>query len=73
MRRTSTDVIRDVSERWHVPVAMIVGPSRAQRVYAARKAVIAELDRMGWSCSRIGRRLGRHHTTIMYSLGRLGK
>lgn len=72
-RATADEVIRSVSASTGIPVDLIVGPSKARHIHVARKAVMARLAGMGWSCSQIGRRLNRHHTTIMYGIGQVRK
>ena len=71
--RSAVDVIRDASRIYLVDAEDIRGPKRDARTCEARFAVIAALSDMGWSSTRIGSLLNRHHTAVLYALGRLAK
>lgn len=65
--------IREVASTFGIHPVQIIGRGKTQRVYMARCAVIARLRERGWSSVRIGKALCRHHTTILYALGRLSR
>lgn len=44
------------------------GRERSQHVSDCRRCVVARLHEHGYGCAEIGRRLNRHHTTIIYLL-----
>jgi len=69
--RTATQIIADAAILYGVSESDIVGPRRFKRIVEARWAVMASLDHMGWTTTRIGKRLNRDHTTILHGLGRL--
>lgn len=51
----------------------VAGRSKARRDCAARKEAIKLIDaHCGLSYADIGRAVRRHHTTVLYALGRLG-
>lgn len=60
--------INRAAERHGVTVAEIKGRSRLGHVAAARQDVFLELWEVGWSFSRIGRAMGRHHSTVMHGV-----
>jgi chromosomal replication initiation ATPase DnaA len=65
--RTETDddhdIARELAARLGAPDA-ILGPSRQPHLVEARAEVFRELRALGWSYPRIGRAVGRDHTTI---------
>lgn len=63
--------IREVASAFGVHPCDIIGTGKTQRVYLARCAVIDRLHRRGWSSVKIGKALHRHHTSILYALGKL--
>ena len=72
-KRFADDVIRDAARSWNVTEEQIMGKARCQRSCAARWSVMFALNDLGWSSVRIGQRLNRDHTTVLYALGRLNK
>jgi hypothetical protein len=67
---TFREIIDSVADEWGIPPAVITGPRRTNRVVHARREVIRRLVATGrYSLARIGRLIGRDHTTIVYSVG----
>lgn len=58
---------------WQVPVETLRGRKRTRHVCAARRELITRLSKEVPSLSSvdIGKMLGRHHSTILWNLGRL--
>lgn len=57
------------AERYSVTIAQILGPSQQPHLVAPRCEVSAYLRyTQRWSFPRIGRLLGRHHSSIIYYL-----
>lgn len=71
--RFAGDIVRDAANAWNIMPERILGPRRDSVTCAARWAVMAALDEMGWTSTRIGDYLGRHHTTVLHGLGRLSR
>ena len=67
------DEISEVAAIFGVTPEQIMSRNRSAKVYTARCAIINLLDQRGWSSTRIGAALNRHHTSILHSLGRLNK
>ena len=60
------NAVRSVTD---IPACLVLGDGRSMDVCAARFAVILILRRkFGWSLCRIGRRLGRDHSTILAAI-----
>lgn len=78
-RVSARGTMAEVSKRRDMPLAALLGPSRAQSVVIARYEAIYEVARRcPWmSLSEIGRLFGRDHTTIIHALrvwpGKAGK
>jgi chromosomal replication initiation ATPase DnaA len=60
--------IAQVAARTGITEADILGRSRFREHFRARRMVCLELHARGWSYSRIGRLLGRDHTTISHAV-----
>lgn len=73
MSRLVSDHIREVARNFGLTPAEITAPGRATRPYLARQAVIARLHARGLSSVQIGRAVNRHHTTVLFALGRIKK
>jgi len=71
--RFAGDIVRDAADMWNIMPERIFGPRRDSRTCAARWAVMAALDDLGWTSPRIGQYLNRHHTTVLHGLGRLNR
>jgi len=57
--------LAQAATRQGVPVTAILGRGRQPQVVAARREVCHLLRARGWSQTRIGRALGRDHTTVL--------
>ncbi len=64
--KTAKEVIAFVSSEMSVPIEGIIGRSHEHRFLPARVVIIEALVRCGMSFTQIGRRLNRHHTTILH-------
>ena len=62
--------ISRAAEHHGVTVAEIKGRSRLGAVVAARQDVFLALRESGWSFPRIGRAMGRDHSTVMHGVAR---
>ena len=62
--------ISRAAEHHGVTVAEIKGRSRLGHVVAARQDVFLALREAGWSFPRIGRAMGRDHSTVMHGVAR---
>lgn len=60
--------IARVAELTGVPAADITGRSRFREHFRARRLVCLDLRARGWSYSRIGKLLGRDHSTICHAV-----
>ena len=60
--------INRAAEHHGVTVAEIKGRSRLGRAAAARQDVFLALREAGWSFPRIGRAMGRDHSTVMHGV-----
>ena len=69
---SSADVLRRAisraAEHHGVTVAEIKGRSRLGPAAAARQDVFLALREAGWSFPRIGRAMGRDHSTVMHGV-----
>ncbi len=72
-RRFPGDIVQDAARLWNISIDDILGPRRDQRACSARWAVMAALDDLGWSSTKIGNYLNRDHTTVLWGLGRLNR
>ena len=62
-------VISKVAADFGVPVALIVGRTRINRVVAARQEAMRRLHKLDlYSFPQIGRWFGRHHATVMHAI-----
>lgn len=62
-------IIEEESARYDVSYGEIIGDVREARVCPARWAVMLRLRReRNWSYPRIGRALGKHHTTVLHGV-----
>jgi chromosomal replication initiation ATPase DnaA len=62
------ELLKNVSEVTLVPIKDLVGKSRRPHVINARRIFIERARAFEYSFPVIGRRLGKHHTTIMHTL-----
>ena len=62
--------INRAAEHHGVTVAEIKGRSRLGPAAAARQDVFLALREAGWSFPRIGRAMGRDHSTVMHGVAR---
>ena len=63
-------LIAEICARHLVSVEDVRGPSRAQSIFNARKAIVVALDAAGKSSVEIGRIVNRDHTSVLAMLGR---
>ena len=49
----------------HIDLPVVLSASRDKRVVYHRRALAHALRGLGWSLPRIGRALGRHHTSVL--------
>ena len=66
--------ILEACEAFECHPADLLGASHEPQFVAGRRLIAYRLRTAGWSLSRIGRVLGRHHTTVLNLLraGRRG-
>lgn len=64
------DVIAEVAREHEVTPEQVMGRSVHRHVVRARWAAMARLREAGLSYPRIGRILGRDHSTVMYGIRR---
>lgn len=64
-------VLEQVARESGVPVAELVGRSRARYVVWARHRAMARLRDEGWSLPAIGEVFGRDHTTVLHGIRRM--
>lgn len=70
MTHRTHEIVRQVALLRGVPVAKLLGKSRAPALVKIRVECARRLRATGLSYPAIGRQLGgRHHATIMYYLG----
>ena len=62
------EVIAQVSVETGVAVDLIIGENRRPKTARARHIVCQRLRERGYSLSKIGKLMQRHHTTILHSL-----
>lgn len=68
------DEIRAILVSHGVTWGDITGRHHRYPAYVASRKEVAELlDGRGWSAPRIGKLMKRHHTTVLYWLGRINK
>ena len=60
--------INRAAEHHGVTVAEIKGRSRLGHVVAARQDAFLALREAGWSFPRIGRAMGRNHSTVLHGV-----
>jgi hypothetical protein len=59
-------LVANAAEIWSAPVVAIKGERRTRRIVEARHAVMyIAVHQLGMDYSRVGRYLGRDHTTVM--------
>lgn len=64
-------VLSEVSEKYGVPVSMIVGTNRSKTIVPARnEAAYRMVHELGMSLFATGRRVNRDHTTVSHSINR---
>ena len=67
------DIVRSVLEEQGVSWRVAISKCRKQKLVKARTAIaMALVQQSDWSYSRIGRLMGRDHTTIMFYLKHSG-
>lgn len=67
-------LLESTCARWLVTTQELRAPGRSTQLVAdARRALMSALRDLGWSYERIGSFVGRHHSTVMWSLGALTK
>lgn len=66
-------ILKSECDRVGVTITDVCGRSKSPDVLAVRKRICVAAADAGYSTTRIGRALGgRHHTTVLHYLGRLG-
>lgn len=63
-------ILHQICDKHGVFEDAVYGKCRRPKFVNARDEYIAALRDMGWSLTRIGRELNRHHTTIIAALRR---
>lgn len=69
----ASTLIRETAARFQLSTQDILSPRRDHRARQARWQIMWALRERGWSTPRIGAAVNRHHTTVLYALGRLNK
>lgn len=72
-REQHMEMIAGIADRFRVPVADILGPSRYKHVVRARREVCIALRQDGLTTTQIGQIIGRDSTTVCNLLGTLQK
>lgn len=62
------DVTHEVCRLYEITFDDLIGRRRSAWIVAARRTTCVALSLLGWSSVRIGRQLGRDHTTILHAL-----
>ena len=62
--------VEDIAAAHEVSYGEVIGDRHDYPIVRARWAVYAGLRDRGWSLPKIGRRLRKHHTTVLYGLRR---
>lgn len=63
-------IMKAAADLFDMSVAELDSPARFSYIMPARFAVYKALHLRGWTYSRIGRLLGKDHSTIMYGVSR---
>ena len=61
-------ILRAAARKHAVPVAALIGKSRAAPVVEARRSAYVDLRAAGYSLNEIGRFVGRDHSTVLHAL-----
>jgi chromosomal replication initiation ATPase DnaA len=72
MTPSLTDIIASASEYCGVTPARVLGCRRHKKLVDARRLVIWNARKNGYSLPQIGEALNRHHTTILKHADRMG-
>lgn len=62
------DIVAQVAIETGLPIEIIVGDTRIPPAVLARRLVYQRMKSEGYSLSKIGKLMQRHHTTILHSL-----
>lgn len=62
------EIVRETCERHGITLEMVVGKRRTRPIVACRYEIMWHLNRLGMSMPAIGRRLKRHHTTVLHGI-----
>lgn len=62
------EVVAQVAAETGVAVELITGENRRPKTARARHIVCQRLRERGYSLTKIGRLMQRHHTTVLHSL-----
>ena len=61
-------ILREVASAYPLTVPELKGRSRTRHIVVARQEAMHLLARQGWSTPRIGRLLGRDHSTVLHGI-----
>lgn len=64
-------IIKEEADYFGITVEQLLGPSRRREYVEARNRAIVRTAEGRLSTVQIGKIFNRHHTTILYTLGRL--
>ena len=67
-RRDLTELAQACARAGRTTVEAMLSRSNETRAATARRALYVELRALGWTLPKIGRFVGRHHTTVWSSL-----
>lgn len=68
MSQSLACLIRIVANRAGITEADILGPSRLRKITEPRQFVMYLAHKRGMSLPKIGRIMGRHHTTVLHGI-----
>jgi hypothetical protein len=69
-RQVAEFLARSIAQRRGLVAAAIMTENRNPEVVAARAALCRVLRKMGWSLPRVGRSIGRDHSSVLHLLRR---
>ena len=65
--------LREILRKWKFKSHHVLGPDRSREASKRRKIVATELRAMGYTVERIGEAICRHHSTVLFLLGRINR
>ena len=63
--------LREILRKWKFKSHHVIGPDRSRQASMRRKIVAVELRAMGYTVATIGEAICRHHSTVLFLLGRI--